>query len=245
MPCTLVIPAAGESERFKPFCGDLPKGLLRFTWREQTQTMVEHCIPRGWKEHVYVVVRDEHATSFLATMRLDWKDYSRTVFSVKETLGQADTVQQVVNVLPVDEEILVVNCDNGFENTMEMFLTACRRFTATAGAVVMPGRGCKRYGYVDDYPYFHRAVEKTAISNYALAGAFYFKNKQVFLSAYEACMVHQPAQERYISSLFEYIPRPKIAYHIAKKELHEWGTPELLTADYSVTNIEKRNVQEA
>jgi dTDP-glucose pyrophosphorylase len=234
MSCTLLIPAAGESSRFRAQYGGVPKGLIRFGWRTGEKTMIEHCVPRGWEGNVVVMCREQDADLFAAELPSTW-----FLQSVPHTTGQADTVQQAW--VPADHEVLVVNCDNGFENGMGMFLTACRRFKASAGAVVMPGRGNRRYGYVDDYPLFRRAVEKSAISNYALAGAFYFQNIETIKDAYALLIAEGAgAGERYLSALFERITGPKVAYHISKNELHEWGTPELLHADHSVTQLSEQ-----
>ena len=42
LPCTLIIPAAGESRRFTHAGIQKPKGLLRMNWRGIERTMIEH-----------------------------------------------------------------------------------------------------------------------------------------------------------------------------------------------------------
>jgi NDP-sugar pyrophosphorylase family protein len=159
-----------------------------------------------------------------------------SILPIVNTDGQAHTVYQAIDNLSHAQEIVVINCDNAFDTNLDDFVEQCRDHEVMAGAIVFRSNGERKYGYVDmpdtGSPFFYRGVEKDPISPWALAGAFYFRNSAIFKDAFES-----GPSTQYISGLFERIPIAKMAYVIRRYELHEWGTPEDIIADHTVTEF--------
>jgi NDP-sugar pyrophosphorylase family protein len=222
LPYTTVVPAAGECVRFRKAGYALPKGLLRLEWNGSEASMIEH-----------VVGRDHDAT--IVCKAQDFNLFKRKlpylkIVPIASTEGQAHTIFQGIADLALDRPLLVINCDNAFDIELDEFVKECVRTQATCGAVVFESELESKYGYVDAQPWFSRGAEKSPISGYALAGAFYFANTLTYVQAFRTGK--NPAC--YVSALFEHITGSKLAYKIERSQLHEWGTPEDIKLDSTV-----------
>lgn len=224
LQCTLVIPAAGQSTRFRP----LNKILLKFMRGGKYGTMLEHAVPPEWRGPVRVAVRQCDLTSMPAFVDHLMVPRHPTFIAISDTRGQAHTVVQAVD--NVMDDILVINSDNGFDGDVTEWVRLFRQQGAQAGAVVFNSSE-KRYGYVNTWPYFTHCAEKHPISMFALAGAFYFKDRETLVDAYLQAELNNFRGELYLSDLYRYIAGKKVAHLIPRAHLHEWGTPEAFEAD--------------
>ncbi len=225
---TTIIPAAGDSVRFatRGFSG--PKGLLRFQWREKEATMLEHVAVCAPYKSLIVCKRSAY-NLFSAALGSKFD-----IRAIEDSYGQAHTVYQAVfEQAIVPKDFLVINCDNAFDINMDEFVDACRMRNAACGAVVFRSDGETKYGYVDSAPIFKFGAEKIAISPFALAGAFYFKSRRVYMNAFDGS-IRCP----YVSQLFQYVSGPMYAHEIERERLHEWGTPEDIMIDGTVTGFD-------
>lgn len=223
MSYVVIIPAAGESQRFKDAGIKKPKGLLQLEYKGRRAPMIAHCIPNNFVGEVIVAIRYLPVWAVAGVSRF---------FVVNETLGQADTVRQAAET--VDGHIVVINSDNHIDIDMDLFVANCVHKNADAGAVVFDADFSLKYGYVDAYPDFKVGAEKRPISPYALAGAFYYRNGRVLIDAFNMASMMSSTNEIYLSHLFEHIPGRKVGWLIPKDKLHEWGTPIDLMADPAV-----------
>lgn len=232
--CKVLIPACGRSERFREVT-PIPKGLIKFNWRRERKAMIEHIatrLPEHWEK--WVVHRTDEASDFRSRLPSAFN-----LMGVRSSVGQADTVRHGLSTVHADQDFVVLNSDNAID-LLDKSVNWFRSWHADCGAVVFDEpKMSGGYGYIDQYPHFTRGVEKQAISQYALAGAFYFKNRGVFEQAYAgAVMLRRAArdsQEIYISSMFEHVRGIKIASWIDRRALHEWGSWQQLQDDKSVT----------
>lgn len=230
LPYTVLIPAAGSSQRFKDAGILKPKGLLKMTWHGLNMTMIEHCMPLTPNVPIRVACRSEDIVKFHAALCHN-KNIKFAALSTP-TRGQAHTC--VIMSKEVEGAIIIINSDNGFDLDVEEFISACDHVDASAGAVVFVAGGERKYGYVSDHPFFDFGIEKSPISAFALAGMFYFKSAEILQLAYSIAFNKKTTHEEYLSQLFSVIPHPKLAYRIPKSSLHEWGTPLDLLADTTV-----------
>lgn len=233
MSCTLLIPAAGASQRFQART-PLPKGVLTLHWNGVAKAMIDHIVPMNWEGAVHVGVRNADAAIFRERIRNE----QAHIQPMHPTSGQAETVRNLALMSSEEDDVMVVNSDNAFRPGVLMnFLDYCRHMELHLGVLVFkPTGNLERYGYVDRHPSFTCGVEKSPISQYALAGAFYFSSPSMIIR-YAGIRTH------YVSEWFIDVPKPKMSYLIPQHELHEWGTPEALEADVEVTRIEWENEQ--
>lgn len=231
--CKILIPACGSSVRFKDRTA-LPKGVIEFRWRDRMDFMIGHVMS--------VFPRDQQAAIICQTE--EYQLFNRLpsrfgIFTLPPTAGQADTVFQALRygygrVAP-HEDFMVINSDNVIERLAES-IGFFRVSGKNCGAVVFPeATGSRRYGFIDGAPIFSKGAEKERLSDFALAGAFYFRSRSVFDSAYQKAVVsHRSPRELYISHLFEHVVGGGIAWTIPRAALHEWGSSQQLEEDPEV-----------
>jgi len=220
----LIIPACGKSQRFKDVGIQTPKGLIKFVHDGVYRTMIEHVIPDLWMlkgTKAIVVANADDAKKFQEMLPHDV-----SVWALGGSRGQAHTIQQILQAACIgdDQKIIVVNCDDKFP---QYVFDQLAQVELPAAAVVFKTEKNPRYGYVNDFPRFQYGAEKNPISEYALAGAFMFRNKKTFLDAYNK--MPRMEGEPYISHVFAYIAGDKKAILCDRKEIGDFGTPESLS----------------
>lgn len=244
MLTTLVL-AAGYSQRFREKYGPdyPPKQFLQFrpTRRADPAQMwenVTHGLSMG--SRFYAAFQHQHA-HWLRDSRRQPTAY----VWLHPTRGQADTLLQALRRIPCPDELLVVNCDNGFGHGVLNRLVQEGRHHRQVAAVTMLRRNEKRWSFVDGHPTFHRAAERRMLTPFALAGAYYFPNADEAMYAAERAVANAYEEspmtldgspvptsvrlrEPYISEMFGWMPDPKLSVEIDPGHFHDWGTPETL-----------------
>lgn len=236
MNIQIIVPAAGESKRFTRKGIKLPKPLIKFSWGQfPKQTMLEHATHGLEDWPINVGVLRNHQGIFLEG--LIKSNHTFTFHSLGTSLGQADTVAQVARGIKGSDDcsLLILNSDSMFLYPLETFLAQVKDFDG--GAIVFDGQYSPAYSYADEYPLFDKTAEKEPISPWAFAGAFYFKSKNDFLTAYEA--YHWVIQrEEYLSEVYNYLPGKKLAVYVPREQWIVWGTAEELMSDENVNDLE-------
>lgn len=237
IPFTTVVLAAGSSARFKAHGLNKPKGLVRLNWRGLDGTMLEHSaqLLDRRRRDVRIAVHIKDTSMFADWVGHDSHRMKYGFYYVVSTNGQADTAQQAVD--SIEGQIVIVNCDNGFQCDLNEFAAQCFHNEVNCGALVFPSSGENKYGYVDGAPWFSYGSEKNPISRFALAGAFYFRSRHVLREAY-AATPFTPGKECYLSQLFTAVHGNKLAVRILRSELHEWGTPADVLNDKTVNIVD-------
>lgn len=229
----VVVPAAGESKRFREKGISTPKPLIKFQYGDsEVKAMYQHAINGLEDRRVFLGCKPSHQTEFEAI------DDATLIIPIPSTFGQADTVKQIVAGLTGKDPVLVINSDNMFLYPLHIFIKQAEAFDAAV--LVFDGEGNRAYSYVDGFPLFDCGVEKNPISPWAIAGAFYFDTADILK---EALQKHEDniswfGEEPYLSETLSYITGPKLAVQMPKKQLIGWGTPEELLADPNVTHLE-------
>lgn len=230
-----IIPAAGESRRFKEMGINTPKPFLKFRRdaAKPRKMMVEHVIDtlRLVSGPIHVVTHRDHFEKYVLPDSEVAND-TRVKFTLvtEGTHGQAHTVLHGLRGVTNREDILVVNVDNAFNYPLEVFLEQAKGTGVPAAALVFPSREAS-YSYIDSFPLFLGAEEKQPISPWAMAGAYYFKTAGIYRAAYEKQVRAKRALngEFYISGLFEFVEKlPCLAIAISRENVTGFGTPEEL-----------------
>ncbi len=227
----VIVPAAGESRRFAQKGIKTPKPLIQFSWKDHPkQTMLRHAIYGASEFPLHVGVQEEKKLEF--EMFFGQRSF---LHPVDNSLGQADTVRQIVEDMGDDVELLIVNTDSMFLYPLKTFLKQVEGFEGAA--IVFDGEYSPAFSYIDSYPLFNRTAEKEPISQWAMAGAFYFKSKKDFLEAYNKYHATSPKEE-YLSEVYNYLEGEKLAVFIPREQWILWGTAEDLLSDEHVNELE-------
>lgn len=240
----LIIPACGKSQRFKDKGVMKPKGLIYFGLGKDGhsvgKTMIEHAIPTGYEDRTFVIVEDPMFSTFRTAL-----PRHIGVHSIPHSTDQLMTLVKTCRMFAPDEVggILVINCDNKFSDEKIAELVNIKE---NVGAIVFETDPNPAFGYVNDFPLFSHGAEKQPISRYAIGGAFYFSNTQMVIEAHQDLLASQHfdtsrAGGLYISHLFEFMHGPKRAILEDRKNIFDFGTPELLSSllDCDITELTK------
>lgn len=250
---TTIVLAAGASARFG--IERAPKPFLRFqimhtpfSLVEPERAMWENCLfgmqtPR----RLHLAMRRDH----LVHLQTPSRGFESThVIKLDETRGQADTLRLALQELRgfsrVFDELLVVNCDQGFTfGDLDRLVKEGRdadRVAVLTHEVAWDVGHQTRYSFVHDHPLFMYAQEKQLPTKgeataHAMVGAYYFPRQDELWGALQ--LMHEddqvtraswdepPPSEPYISQILGLIPGLKRSVSVAR--WHDWGIPSALT----------------
>lgn len=121
----------------------------------------------------------------------------RIVVTEKETSGQAETVVHGLGKVPKSNGILIFNCDTFISDN---FPRAYSQWDGILGSYPSTNPSMS---YIEvNSKQVLRTAEKEVISTLASTGLYYFKNKDLFLEAYENTL-HKA--ESYVAPLYNYL----------------------------------------
>lgn len=163
---TIVIPMAGDGQRFKDAGYDLPKPLIDVCGKPMIQRVLEN-LPQA--QQTVLVTRKEH----------NIPDKYGTLIELEEkTQGAVETILKARDYI-TDGPLMIANCDQLVWPKFQVpaFGNIISTFPATSSA--------HSYIEVDDFGAVTNIVEKPDFppSNEAVAGVYYFESGTEFLSA--------------------------------------------------------------
>lgn len=159
---------------------------------------------------------------------------TQAVWLPHATRGQGETILKALGTLMMRldywDELLVLNCDQGFAPGVLDELVARGRHARMSAALTFkaPREEEHRWSFVDDFPIFHDAEEKRYIGENALAGAYYFPDYRD-LHRSLISVVHWAdisKTEPYLSHAYGFISKKKLAVDMRREDWYDWGTPD-------------------
>lgn len=228
----VIVPAAGNSVRFGE---GTPKQFRRFSVSpgEPQRMMWENAV-HGLRiaKRLLVGIRFDHELYGHA----GWSQTLAEYVILDQSRGQADTILQVMQYAQhmtvnhtVTDEVLIVNCDNGFAPGVLDKLVAEGRHNQKPTAITIQAQPDEdnRWSFISDHPWFFFAAEKKPISKMALAGAYYFPHFQDLARALK--IINERSGEPYLSMVYDHMAWEKCSLQIRRDDWYDWGTPEALT----------------
>lgn len=232
---TALIPCAGNGTRYSD-SGSFPraKHLIPVEWEGLRRPMVGHVL-RGLPGSVGRVVLGVQ-TDYAAMTR----DLPVAVCAVGTSLGQADTLRQMLNAeldgTDADGPCLVVNCDAVIRSAIlghlvhavtmrpEYCMACCVQRTESLG-----------FSYVDRVPNPRSFAEKIRLSPWGMSGAWAFRSMRELREAVKLAMsAHTEIglrEEVYLSHALNFLSGPFLAWQIdPEHDIVDWNTPEALAA---------------
>lgn len=212
-----LIPAAGESRRFKEAGYEIPKPLLKLQSPEGVlKTMLGHVVcslPNTMRDNVVVALKEGMSNP----------TDTRTVW-VENSKGQADTVRQVLKTLPESDRLLVLDCDMLLSaNAIHEICSVGLVYDGVIGVTQSFDPNASR---INKFPFPTFVVEKEPISEWAIISARYFRHIGLLHKAIKnvkACY-----GEMYLSGVYNFYPNRLIAVNVGSYV--DFGTPERVEA---------------
>jgi UDP-N-acetylglucosamine diphosphorylase / glucose-1-phosphate thymidylyltransferase / UDP-N-acetylgalactosamine diphosphorylase / glucosamine-1-phosphate N-acetyltransferase / galactosamine-1-phosphate N-acetyltransferase len=197
----LIVPAAGQGQRFRDAGYKLPKPLLgiRDPFNKTGPAahypmLVAAAIPFDyWADEAILVIPKEQALEY----RDEWdKIYKAFITRMDLSIisypqeGAALTIISLTGEIPDDAEVLIVNSDQFFLKGTNAWLTTLHNSSAPDGSMLTfePfDKEDRRWSYAQVAPHdptlVTRVAEKIPISTHATAGAYYFRQWRVLRTA--------------------------------------------------------------
>jgi NDP-sugar pyrophosphorylase family protein len=201
----LVIPMGGEGSRFADEGIHLPKPLIEiqgkpfFYWAVQSVTKFVEV------QDIIFVVLQEHIDRFSidSEIRKYYPDsFIRVIPHVLK--GAVLTCYEGIKDIQDDLPVLFNDCDHAF--LCRNFYDYCERgdFDIPDGALLTFKSSAPDYSYVqfDENGNVIHTAEKKVISQEAICGAYYFRNKSIFSEAAEAYLRRCIYKEFFMSGVY-------------------------------------------
>lgn len=226
----LIMPMAGGGTRFKKNEIDIPKPLIEingkpfFFWAAQSILKFVEI-----KSLIFVVLKEHIEKYNIDKKILEYYPNAKIQIINNVLNGAVFTCLEGIKLIDNDDPILFNDCDHAFLS--ETFYKYCmeHNFNDIDGALLTFYSNEAKYSYValDEKNNVIETMEKKVISDKAICGAYYFKNKKIFKTAVEKYLGNCIYDEYFISGVYNIMIKNKLLIKYFPTDLHiSFGTPE-------------------
>lgn len=219
---------AGGGTRFENHGFTVPKPLIQihgepfFYWAVQS---VVNDIEVG---SITFAVLQEHVEKWEIDKRiLEYYPKSRFRIIPQVLNGALLTCMEGIKDISNADPILFNDCDHAFR--CEAFRDYCNDGGEVDGGLLTFASNDPRYSYVKFAADGNvcGTVEKEAVSEEAICGAYYFRNKEIFLSAADTYLQNCHYSEYFLSGVYNEMVKQKMQIKTFSTDVHiSFGTPE-------------------
>lgn len=236
MPNTvwILILAAGQSKRFIEVGYTVSKPLLRVKSKEGVEcsmlSHVEDSIPVDYKDIMAVFPVGADTPN----------DFSNKIIRVSDSIGQAHTAYQVTRILPLDDTVIILDCDMILsQGDIRTVIEMTKIYDVAMAVTKTFDPNASR---IDEAPFPTRFVEKEPISEYGIVGIRGFKSCGIITRALEKTLeqCNKSKIEPYLSMAINFYPGVKYAHRITKYV--DLGTPDRIKQS-GWTIVDERRVK--
>lgn len=225
-----VMPMAGRGSRFNKEGFDLPKPLLEiygmpfFYWATKS---VSKFIDLS---SINFVVLQEHIEKFsIDKVIKKFFPEAKIVGLPEVTEGAVITSMRGIEEITDDLPIIFNDCDHLFKS--KEFNNFCNfNFDSTIDGILLTFRANEpKYSFVekDIDGNIIRTVEKKVVSDEAICGCYYFKNKEIFLKSAEKYLINCNYNEYFMSGVYNVMIQDNKNVKSIKTDFHiPFGVPE-------------------
>lgn len=226
----LIMPMGGAGSRFFKNGFVVPKPLIEindkpfFYWATQSINKFVKV-----KDITFVVLQD-HIDNFEIDKKIkEFYPKAKLVVIPHVLNGAVLTCMEGVKKIKDDLPIIFNDCDHAFISSD--FNDYCSKgdFKDYDGALLTFTSKEPKYSFLkmDKKGNVIETVEKKPVSNHAICGAYYFKNKHVFLSSCEDYLEKCNYSEYFVSGVYNVLASKKGIIHNFKCDIHvPFGTPD-------------------
>jgi len=227
----LVLPMAGNGQRFFDEGYDLPKPLIDVKGKPMFQRVVENI---GLTDDILCVVRRDHINEFQIDDHIQNYYPNATIHILEhETEGAACTVMEAVAPLD-DQPFLVANCDQIMTWDKSGYSEKSKKYPGGMIHTFIPNHQIPKHSYVklDDDGKLLELKEKVIISNIATVGVYQFGSVHKFLIAVDDMMDanDRTNNEFYLAPVYNYLKDPVGTWLV--DEMIGMGTPDELKENW-------------
>jgi len=226
----LILPMAGNGQRFFDAGYDLPKPLIDIKGKPMFARVIENL----WVNNAELtcIVRQDHVNDYEIDKRiLEHYPDANIIIIPGTTEGAACTVRLATNVLG-GEPMIVANCDQLMRWDPKEFYEKIDTNLYPGGLIPVftPNHNEPKHSYceVDKYGNLLQLKEKEIISDIATVGVYYFGDESKWIKAHEKQMDanDRTNNEFYLAPTYNYLEENVGIHRI--DEMIGMGTPEEL-----------------
>lgn len=225
----LIMPMAGAGSRFFKNGFAMPKPLIEindkpfFYWATKSiSNFIE-------VKDITFVVLGQHINEFKIDEKI--KEYfpNAKIVAIPEILnGAVLTCMNGVKEINDDLPIIFNDCDHAFISSDFNLYCNDEKFDVLDGGLLTFESNEPKYSFLqmDEDGNVINTVEKQVVSNHAICGAYYFKNKEIFLSCANEYLDKCKYSEYFVSGVYNIMAEKKMKIGNFKCDIHvPFGTP--------------------
>lgn len=230
MKLNLIMPMGGGGTRFGNKGFNLPKPLIELQGKPFFYWAVQSIVKYIEVEDIVFVVLQEHIDKFDIDKKILELYPSAKIQVIPHVLnGAVLTCCEGIKMVEDDLPILFNDCDHAF--TCSDFQKFCEKadFSEVDGALLTFESDNPAYSYVkfDESGKVIGTIEKEVVSNEAICGAYYFKNKKIFSEAVYTYLEKCAYKEFFVSGVYnEMVDTDKNIVTFSIDEHISFGTPD-------------------
>lgn len=225
-----VMPMAGRGSRFLKTDFDLPKPLIRlygrpfFFW--STESIRRFIGPVSLD---FVVLREHEERYGIKQEILRLYPTARVHVLPEVTEGAVITCLEGAKEIEDDAPVVFNDCDHLFKSRAFNRFTEDGRYEGTDGLLLTFPSGDPKYGFVEKDPAgaVIRTAEKQAVSDEAICGCYWFRNRRVFEESAERYLRECAYAEYFMSGVYNVMIAERLRVRSLPVDFHvPFGTPE-------------------
>lgn len=178
----IVIPMAGRGQRFADAGYALPKPLIPVHGTPMIKLVIDNLRPSQPHRFIFLVLEEHLASHGLASKLSDWAPASVHVPVAGVTAGAACTVLLARSLIDNDEPLMIANCDQYIETSIDTYLAANQ---GADGLIMTMFADDPKWSFVrrDFAGKVTEVIEKVVVSNEATVGIYNFASGRQFVAA--------------------------------------------------------------
>jgi len=230
----VVVPMAGEGKRFQKAGITTSKPLIPVNGAPMFYESLKslEVLPQGSLNYIFVVLKKSSDYQDLTKAIKDFDESAIIVALDNPTHGSAESVMQTESFLDTSLPLLILDCDIRFYSREYLELLSDPLQTLCDGALLSFQSSDPRFSYLQSRDEIvTKTVEKNAISNDAIIGAYYFAKSKFFFDSCRDLLeieLSDSFPEYYISGVYNLLIAGSYKVSKFSGKMDCFGTPEEL-----------------
>jgi len=229
----IVIPMAGQGQRFQEKGYAEPKPLIPIFGRPMVDWVVENLRPSETPHRFTFLCRASHLEETALATNLKWLAPDSEIIEVPDTTqGAACTVLLAAESIDLTKPLVVANVDQWLGTSLDAFYDYASQSGCDGLILTFPSNETKwSYARTTDGKRVAEVAEKRVISADATVGIYYFRTGSLFVENAQA-MIRNNVRTRgefYLCPVFNEMVRAGLRveiFPIPEFHMHGLGTPE-------------------
>ena len=226
----LIIPMGGAGSRFFKNGFVMPKPLIEINQKPFLFWATKSISNFVEVQDITFIVLKQHIEEFKIDAKIKEFFPEAKIVVIPEILnGAVLTCMEGIKEINDDLPIIFNDCDHAFISTEFNKYANSGKFEELEGGLLTFESSDPKYSFLqmDENGNVINTVEKKAVSNHAICGAYYFKNKEIFMECAKEYLDKCNYSEYFVSGVYNIMAEKKMKIANFKCDIHvPFGTPD-------------------